>query len=85
MDGRREERKRMEREKTFLRLSFSPQETELNNNAETHPLSNTHTYNVRQRLTQGQVVPPLLLEKFSGSLGPFRNGGQQLLQGSACS
>lgn len=64
---------------------FSPQDTELNNNTETHPLQNTHTHRVIQRVTRGQVVPSSLLDKFSGSLIPFRNGGQQPLQGSACS
>lgn len=65
---------------------FSPRETEQNNNAETiYSDTHTHIYNVIQRVTQGQVVPSLLLDKFSASLGPFRNGGQQPLQGSACS
>lgn len=65
---------------------FGPQEnrTERRHKKPSTP-KHTHTERVIQRLTQGQVVSSLLLDKFSGSLGPFRNGRQQPLQGSACS
>ena len=43
-----------------------------------------HTHTQRHTIA-GTSGCSLLSDKFSGSLGPFRNGGQQPLQGSACS